>query len=111
MPFQVTQKEWNRILQVVADFPEGASISQLLDSPALQYPRRTLQRRLDKLVETQQVKTLGNHRTRVYLIPTQSKSTIPLAEWMSEESKEIREILSKPISIRHPPTSRFASFQ
>jgi Fic family protein len=102
MPLQVTQKEWNRILQVVADFPGGASISQLLDSPVLQYPRRTLQRRLDKLVETEQIKTLGNHRTRVYLIPTPSQSTIPLAEWMCEESKEIREILSKPISIRHP---------
>jgi DNA-binding IclR family transcriptional regulator len=51
MPKQIPQSEFNAILEAVSQFPKGVSIKDLIEILWKKLPRRTLQRRLERLVE------------------------------------------------------------
>ena len=52
MPRHIDSQAYETVLQALAAFPEGASISQLV--PILPFSKRTLQRRIDDLSATVQ---------------------------------------------------------
>ena len=62
MPKQITQSEFNAILEAVSQFPEGASIKNLIEILGKKLPRRTLQRRLERLVEQKRLVIEGRSR-------------------------------------------------
>ena len=49
MPLEIPPEDYESVLHVVARFPEGVSVSELLKAPEMTSPRRTLQRRLEVL--------------------------------------------------------------
>lgn len=56
------------ILKAIEEFPEGASIEDIIFTSGLKLPRRTLQRRLDDLRKSGEIVTIGVTRgLRYYL--------------------------------------------
>ncbi|MBN8857813.1 MAG: Fic family protein [Sphingobacteriales bacterium] len=104
-------RELEVIKTVLQQFPEGASAGDIIGS-GLDIELRTLQRRLETLIEEQQVRRTGARRlARYHLGDTQNilydeevpyvanqGTSIPL----SNQSKEILAILSKPFNRRAP---------
>ncbi|MBI5449830.1 MAG: Fic family protein [Gammaproteobacteria bacterium] len=114
MPKQVSQADFDTILQAVARFPGGASVEEIggvLDVPL---PRRTLQRRLALLVTQQRLIIEGHARGSRYRLPVisggvritsdddrveaQGEAYVPL----SPEGAGIRRAVRAPIQQRHP---------
>lgn len=109
MPLQIPPEQLETIVRSVGSFPAGASVGQLMELPGIDLPRRTLQRRLERLVETGRIVARGEGRGRHYLLP----NTTPLVEepetpynsraaWLSPEAKEIRALVKRPIQERKP---------
>lgn len=67
MPKKITERELAAIVAVVRSLPEGASVGELMEGDALDYARRTLQRRLDVLTGSGRLVAQGNGRSRRYL--------------------------------------------
>lgn len=51
MPKRITNDEFDKILQAVAGFPEGAGLEEINRAMNDELPRRTLQRRVSLLAE------------------------------------------------------------
>lgn len=111
MPLQVPEEEIDAILEAVGRYPEGASISDLMESPELDFARRTLTRRLRQLVDEGQLTAVGVRRGRRYFLPTEevgsSKTedggpTTADDDWLSPEAREIRENVARPVTVRTP---------
>lgn len=111
MPFQVPPNEFAELLRIIAGFPSGASVSALLAVPELDYPKRTLQRRLDRLVTEGRLLAIGQGRARHYRSIAE-KSPFMLAEepsqfriskdWLSQDARVLREHLKQPLGHRMP---------
>jgi hypothetical protein len=69
MPKQISQDEIDEIVRVVSCFPDGASIEDLLEAPELALERRSLQRRLARLVEQGRLIVEGHTWERRYRLP------------------------------------------
>ncbi len=100
------KQELDVILKALEQFKDGASIDAIRDTSKLNIESRTLQRRLDKLIEGGIVAKFGktkstlyrlNKDTSTHQLPIQTNS-IPL----SKESEKILGILSAPTTHRHP---------
>ena len=114
MPLQIPSHEFDRLHRIIAARPSGASVKELLATPELRLPKRTLQRRLDQLVSERRIEPSGQGRARRYLgwIEDQSVSGSILREepsiyrtqqdWMSETAIELRRIIQLPLSQRTP---------
>lgn len=62
MPKQIPQDELDAILEAVTEFPEGASVEDLSGTLEKKLPRRTLQRRLARLVDQERLALEGRGR-------------------------------------------------
>lgn len=86
--------------------PKGISVGELLGRPEISLPKRTLQRRLEQLVEEQRIQPVGEGRGRRYRAarsegPPSLESPL-LAEsdrdeaWISPEGVEIASLVTRP---------------
>ena len=76
------QADLNAILQVITRFPEGVSLQKILESMERPISKRTLQRRLERLVKDQLIQIEGETHSRRYLPQrdsTKSDSAYPCA--------------------------------
>ena len=114
MPKQIPQDELDAILEAVTQFPEGASVEDLSEALGRKLPRRTLQRRLARLVEQERLAIVGRGRGSRYRFPKvtgKSQDVIPGLELkargegyipISPEGKTIKETVRLPIHDRQP---------
>jgi len=114
MPKQIPQDELDAILEAVTQFPEGASVENLSQTLGKKLPRRTLQRRLARLVEQERLAIEGRGRGSRYRFPKitgESHVVIPGFEIkargevyipISPEGKTIKEAVRLPIQDRQP---------
>lgn len=112
MPKQIDQKELEAIAQAVAKYPEGVKIEALLNS-GLGLRKRTLQRRLVKLVADGRLITEGEARALRYKIAPVTLSghvtatstlTGTLEVWgpVSPEGQEIKNYVRQAPQLRKP---------
>jgi Fic/DOC family len=121
MPIQITETEYQSLLQRIASRPDGASVKELLADPAVTSPKRTLQRRLDHLLSEKLIVPVGEGRARRYRVPArlsyrtalggtpppimlrEDPPELPVVrEWLSYEAREIRALIQAPLSERVP---------
>lgn len=95
------------IKRALRQFPDGAAVEDIKAASGLDLELRTLQRRLEKLQELEEVYTSGNKRSTRYYLKKESSSeqheaainsTIPL----SGAAQSILVSVSKPIEQRRP---------
>ncbi len=116
MPLQVPEQEFDRLLQFIEKQSSGVSVAELLANPGIDYPKRTLQRRLDQLISDGRIRPAGMARARRYFAVAKAKPAWqessfvreePTAywagqDWLSTEAQEIRAIIQLPVSERTP---------
>ena len=117
MPLQVSNHEFEELLHVLANFPSGASVQELLETSQTSFTKRTLQRRLEQLIEDRRIEPRGEARARRYHLKMNrdinyrditEESGFVLREdpvsydWLSKEAQEIREIIKRPLARRNP---------
>lgn len=112
MPLQVPSQEFVLLSNVLARFPSGASVSALLAVPELDFAKRTLQRRLDRLVKEGRLVMEGRGRACRYRPVVEEPPSLMLAEeparfrvskeWLSPEARVLREHIRKPLGDRMP---------
>lgn len=78
MPKQISATELDAIVQVVGQFPNGAAVSEVRSALDIELSRRTLQRRLARLVEAGRLETFGEGRAQRYRVsPLPEEDTPP----------------------------------
>ncbi|MCH9703277.1 MAG: Fic family protein, partial [Chlamydiae bacterium] len=82
--------------------PGGASLRELLSSPEIQCPRRSLQRRLALLVEHGRIVVVGVSRARKYALPEEKKSIEEYSIPLTSNSKHLQSLVEQPIQARTP---------
>ena len=110
MPTRVSQEELDVILEVVGRHPDGASPADIMEAPELDLSRRTLARRLQLLLEEGRIVPVGEGRARRYVLPKREEEPsetaiiVPVQNdgWLSSESQAIRELVTRPVTARHP---------
>lgn len=114
MPLQIPAQEFDNLHRVIAARAFGASIKELLEYPGLEFPKRTLQRRLDQLVSEKRIEPKGQGRARRYLVPEQDRfpmTSVVMEEppvyktrfdWLSPAALEIRRTIQLSMSQRTP---------
>jgi Fic family protein len=107
MPRQIPEEEFVPIIRVVATFPDGAAIEDIIGALAKPPARRTLQRRLATLVAQNRLSAVGGGWARRYRIPSPkaaperpSDTAAPLR--VSAGAESIRLLVSAPIQQREP---------
>lgn len=102
------------IRKVLDKFKDGVSIEIIKKETGLELERRTLLRRLDKLVEQGIVTTSGRTRAMIYSLVNPSTQTTEATENkasklgedniipLSEDGQEVLAAVSRPVAIRHP---------
>ncbi|NGX59706.1 MAG: hypothetical protein KR126chlam3_00862 [Chlamydiae bacterium] len=111
MPKEIPQNELDELVEILARFPEGASIQEIHNTSKLQVHRRSLQRRLALLLNLGRIIVVGESRARRYKLPpgkneennnliveTKKEYVIPL----SPESVNIQKKVKQPIQARTP---------
>ena len=68
MPKQISATELDAIVQVVGRFPNGAAVSEVRSALDIELSRRTVQRRLARLVEADRLETFGEGRAQRYRV-------------------------------------------
>lgn len=117
MPLQIPQEDLDSIVLAVGQHPSGASISELLKRPELDFTKRTLQRRLNQLIDEGNLVPEGEGRGRRYLLPVKTSAETILREtppckedpsyktdsdWLSPAAKEVRDSVNRSIGARTP---------
>lgn len=108
MPRIIPKQEFTALLEIVASYPEGLAVSALLAHPAVTCSKRTLQRRIDALLESGHLRAEGAGRGRRYLVaPTEiDKWQTELAEdagiRLSREAQQIKGLVTRPYTQRDP---------
>lgn len=112
MPLQVSRDELDSIVRRVTGSPSGASVGELMVVPGLGLPRRTLQRRLERLVGQKRIIARGEGRGRRYLAPESPVFVATVAErpahyrasrdWLGAEARELRALVNRPLTERTP---------
>ena len=104
MARQIPRTELDAILEIVGRFPNGAPFEDIAKQIAT-LPRRTLQRRLARLVEEKQLILEGRARGSLYRLagigeepPLVSEDYIPI----STESEAIKRSVREPVQKRNP---------
>ncbi len=111
MPLKIPPQELDSIIQAMKLRPDGASVSELMKMPELDFTKRTLQRRLNQLIDEERLVPEGEGRGRRYVLPVKTtqptllRETPPCAEepdWLSPEAIEIRESVNRSVTARTP---------
>lgn len=119
MPLQIPDTELEAVVQAVGRRPAGASISELMETPEFDIAKRTLQRRIDRLIEAKRLEPRGEGRGRRYVIPEPRigiaaprmvREPMPTREtgWLSHAGAALREAVNRPLSVRTPVGYRAA---
>lgn len=121
----VIQQELDRIVALIADYPEGIRIRDVSEEYGRRYParlsKRTLNRRLDVLVREERILTRGESVGRVYLpkepgepapggdrvttAPAAVETSAPAEEDyvpVSPAGEEVRTLVLRPMMYREP---------
>lgn len=104
MPKRVSRTELDELKRIIDQYPDGARIDELLKAKQLSLSRRTLQRRLNRLVEEGQIAISGQgagYRYHHLIAPLSSPYghfQIPL----SSKSQWIRKTVNQPLAQRVP---------
>ena len=107
MPKQIPESALEALLQVIAQFPEGASVEEIAQADPTRLPRRTLQRWLALLVEQHRLSAEGITKNRRYriaatLAPTESPELEQMQIPLSREAQEVASAVRRPIQARGP---------
>jgi hypothetical protein len=110
MPRQIAQTELDAIINIIAKFPDGASLGKIEENLAIPLSRRVIQNRLIFLAKHNLLLAEGKARGRVYKLPlTEKKDSLPLIEAskiniisLSSEAEQIQDSVSQPIQKRVP---------
>lgn len=113
MPKQVTQAEYDAVLERVRRFPGGASIENIVEAMPDGMSRRTLLRRLNNLLEDGRLVRAGKGRATRYRVRVESKinTVLPMPGTrlqgeryipVSNEGAEIRNLVRQPQENRQP---------
>lgn len=109
MPKQVPDEEFQSILTAVQRFPDGAPVSLIDSVLPKKFPHRSLQRRLQMLVDQGRLVLEGGGRGSRYLLPLAHTVSEPAAEFqpaaqlpVSVEGEVIRAAVHAPIHLRKP---------
>jgi Fic family protein len=89
MPLIVPEKELLEILGIIRGFSGSISVSELHNR--LETPRRTLQRRLERLVQEGRLSTSGGGRSRRYHLPDNIDASYGISVEDHAYRREIRE--------------------
>jgi hypothetical protein len=115
MPKKIPEQEFDAILSIVADHPDGVQVRTIRDGLAFDLPPRMLQRRLALLVEQKRLVAEGRGKGRRYRVPAavtgkghlitgsaklegRSEIYVPL----SSEGEAIKQAVREPIQNRRP---------
>ncbi|GEP89946.1 Fic/DOC family protein [Chitinophaga terrae (ex Kim and Jung 2007)] len=93
------------LLNILGQFPNGASIEDIISRSGLQLNTRTLQRRLNDLRISGHITTTGQTRGLRYYLASQNKlenKNSLTAILLSDSANEILSIVQKPIQQRSP---------
>lgn len=66
MPLQIPEQEYLTLVRTIGNHPMGATVTELLQVPGIDYPKRTLQRRLEQLVREGRLQITGAARSQRY---------------------------------------------
>lgn len=117
MPKQISEQELATLIRVLGKFPDGGSLEDIQADREIKLPRRTLQRRLARLVEEKRLQVEGRGRGSRYRIPPKriivtppdgvvsTRGHVPSAETyipISPEGAAIRQAVRAPIQQRRP---------
>ena len=106
MPTKAHAEEYDAIVRAVSGFPNGAAIRDLRVALP-DYARRTLQRRLDDLIDSGMLISEGAGRGYKYLVAAAADKTKRVpdkgnADWLTKESIEIIGLVNRPLGSRKP---------
>lgn len=91
-----SDKIFDTILQIVKQFPHGASLEEILQALFPPLPKRSLQRYLAFLTMERRLNALGNTRSRKYQLPLieneKTTSIIPLQDISSRRNTPLEKI-------------------
>src|SRR3990167_9205971 len=95
------QADLDAILQAITRFPEGVSLQNILESLERPLPKRTLQRRLARLVKDQLIQIEGETHSRRYLSLRKSAASPPKTSLpISTIAESIQQRVIQPIHMR-----------
>ncbi len=112
MPKQISATELDAIVQVVGQFPDGAAVPEVRGALDIEFSRRTLQRRLARLVEAGRLEAFGEGRAQRYRVtgsPVPGEASPP-ATWEtaddvvgppSVDAEGMQAEVQQPIQARH----------
>ena len=92
MPKKLIEKDLTPILEVISQFPAGATLDNIIHNIKQPIPRRTLQRRLSMLVNEGLLLAEGKARSRKYKLPLKEMS-LKFSEQLTQNPKN-NEIIS-----------------
>jgi len=96
---QIDPQETEKIVQVIARHPDGATIEQI--EQLVDVPRRSLQRRLAGLVSNGQVRAVGRGNQRRYQLDAQAHAH-PEELPVSRAGQQVRALMRRPLIQRIP---------
>ena len=113
MPKQVSQAEYEALLEIVDKFPDGALTDEIVEALRGSLSRRTLLRRLNSLLEDGRLARIGKGRATRYRNPVVTETIVERVKVgssaegeryvpVSEEGAEIRRHVSQPKGDRQP---------
>lgn len=113
MPKQVSQSEYDALLELISQFPEGALMDQIITASPANVSRRTVLRRLNTLLEQGRLRRSGQGRATRYRNPVVTETIVDrvIASSrvederyipVSEEGAEIKRLVRRPREARHP---------
>ncbi len=117
MPKRVSTAELDAVVEAVAKLPGGASVNEIANLSEITVPRRTLQRRLARLVKLQRLSMRGRGPGTRYQLPTKDISVRPTAARLmlegrppyietyvpiTDEAVPIKQAIREPIQNRQP---------
>jgi len=124
MPKKIDISELNELRTLISNRLEGASVGELMKLDSISNSRRTLQRRIEELLEKEEITSKGDGRGRRYygklnvprkFVPQQYIEGLDLYEEQAEyrldvknqidlspESQELKKLIQRPLAMREP---------
>ena len=113
MPKQVSQAEYDALLEIISRFPDSALTDEIVEAMPDGLSRRTLLRRLNTLLEEGRLVRVGKGRATRYRVRVESKikTVLPMISTklqgeryvpVNEEGAEIRHLVRRPRENRQP---------
>lgn len=115
MPKQVSTTEYDLLIEIIGQFSEGALLEEIGNKLVISISKRTLQRRLEKLIQENRLRRLGKGRASRYqaipvvVVKSGLTSPAPILTGevenyipISSEAAGIKQLIRRPLVDRHP---------